>query len=491
MSTQIQLGKNAKLGLKVNTTWGTEAAVTKLLVGWGGPHGVQSETGYDTAAGDAFQQAEHSGMIKAAAEFKGVMSFQGHDEILSTISGQSMSAPSGSAATGYTHVHEPASTGDNTLSCCISAYEGIADGAAGTIDKASVDRTARSAKANQWTIDIPKNGPMNLDVKFLADKIIPNSIVNTQSVLTALTANEAAWRYKVMGWHFTNTNTNNGYVRMAPVGAVAMTAPKCTTVAAGADGVWTIGSTTTTTGPVIPEKITLTFSSATNFDYVCNISGATGSGVSGTPFTVTQATGRTQELTFTKSGTWASADTAVAWIYYDATGTDAYDFSTKSQFGIYPNHQKYNGDWHLEGVHTQDRVISEPYSKQQPDYKVELDFDDDQGSVIDPNGILLCLKGAAAARSEGVPTTDFKLEAYGESPIYAGTGAGALRYAIKIQLPRLVPTWKDAGIAGPGPQAGKYEFKALKPFSAPDGMSGVVYPYRITIINKLSTAPTA
>lgn len=481
----FQLGKNSVIGLKTLSTapWGTEQTVNTLMVGWGGASGVANEMINSSAAGEVYQQTDTAGLIKAHAEVKVDLAFSGFETLLAACFGQAVGAPSGSAATGYTHVFDFPAEGNNILVSTIANYEGLADEAA----YVPVNRTARSCKLNQWNLDIPKSGPAKLDTKWLADFIIESSLVNTPAVLQALTTpTQHTYRGKITGSHFSTARNNNGYIRLGPVGNYTISAPRVTTVAASTSGIWTIGAKVVTAFPAPPCKLTLTFNAATTFDYVTS-SGATGSGTDAVAFTITFKAGCTQALTFTKSGTFASGDTVTAWFYYDATGTDIALGATNA---VLPNHHKYSVDWHLDGANGPSHCILDPFSKSQPTMKADLDFDDDVGT-IDPYNILRGIKYMSGGRSEGIPIGDYKIEAYGESALYAGTGAAALRYSILIQIPRASVMWKDGAISGPGPQAGKFEFKVLKPFAAPVGMTGVTGPMRITIVSTLATAPAA
>ena len=479
-NTSLQLGKNAAIGFVGSSTqaWGTETLVTTLLPGWGGAHGVSPEMGYSGVAGDAFQNTDHAGLIKAAGEFKGPLAYQGYEYILGCCFGKAMSAPSGSAGTGYTHVYDFATDSNNVINMTVSQYEGLAGG---------MRRTARSARVNSFSIDVPKTGPVQMDVKMLADYIINGSAINTQAVLQALTAaGNDVYRQKILGWHFAAGPNQAGYIRMGQVGAY-----KLSPYQESRSGAVTSFGAATFTGTLWTEQITITWTGANAGTVSGSISGAM------TPITLAGAYSNIVAGTSLWQGTLANtgtahqaADTTTFWIQADPDGADVALASTD---GIFPNHHKYSVDWHQEGTHGPARTILQPYGKSQPMGKCELSFDDDEGTNVDPNNVLKKIKAAMATRAGGGQAPDFKYEAYAEASVFAGTATDTtqLKYSMLIQIPRLSLTLKDTAISGPGPQAAKIDGHFLKPFAAPTGMSGVTGIFRITLVCKLSTAPVA
>ncbi len=154
---------------------------------------------------------------------------------------------------------------------------------------------------------------------------------------------------------------------------------------------------------------------------------------------------------------------------------------------IYPTDMKFDGDWQMDATNSLDRAIRAPHPKGQPSAKGELNFEGDEGTDVDPNGVLAALKTEMAARGSAGTHTDYKFEALATAPWLAG--AATQYFAFMIQAPRVSLTMSEALINGPGVRNGKLGMKFLTPAAAPTGMTGVTGILRFTLWTTTSINP--
>jgi hypothetical protein len=166
---------------------------------------MQPEKVYDAAAGLHWQQTAFLTDIKAAFEAKGSMRYDGAWIHMLAAALGSSSVSGATDTTAYTH----------TLTLDTNSTTIGSAGWAGSNDANATAYYARSIKLNQFSISAKSSGPLEADVKGMADIVIQDEASNGVSVLSANTFADDAIRRGVMFWHATTiASQQSGFIRI-------------------------------------------------------------------------------------------------------------------------------------------------------------------------------------------------------------------------------------------------------------------------------------
>lgn len=200
--------------IKTNSAWGTGLVLSSATGSFLVPatnfavKEMQPEKVYDAAAGLHWQQTSFLTDIKAAFECKGSMRYDGaFIHMLAAALGSS--TVSGAVdTTSYTH----------TLTLDTNSTTIGSAGWAGSNDADATSYYARSIKLNQFSISAKSSGPLEADVKGIADIVIQDEASNLVAVLSANTFADDAIKRGVMFWHATTVaSQQSGFIRILKV----------------------------------------------------------------------------------------------------------------------------------------------------------------------------------------------------------------------------------------------------------------------------------
>lgn len=169
---------------------------------------MQPEKVYDAASGLHWQQTAFLTDIKAAFEAKGSMRYDGAWIHMLAAALGSSSVSGAVDTTSYTH----------TLTLDTNSTTIGSAGYAASNDANATAYYARSVKLNQVSISAKSNGPLEMDVKGIADIVIQDEASNTATVLSGNAFADDAIKRGVMFWHGTTVaSQQSGFIRILKV----------------------------------------------------------------------------------------------------------------------------------------------------------------------------------------------------------------------------------------------------------------------------------